>query len=166
MRFRIEQHLPGSVDDVIDALLDDGFVASMGALPKIGKPELLDQRTETDFVIQRVRFRFTGELSGAASAVLDTAKLSWVAETTYDLRARQASFRIVPDHYGNRLTCTGMHRFVRVTESTSARLVEGELKVSYPLVGRVIERALVSGLEEHLAAEADLLTAHLTTDAG
>jgi hypothetical protein len=161
MRFRIEQHLPGRIDAVLDALLDAGFVASLGALPKIDKPELVSQRTDADFVIQRVRYRFTGQLSGAATAVLDTAKLTWVAETTYDLRARQASFRIIPDHYGNRLTCSGMHRFVPRAGGTD-RLIEGELKVSYPIVGRTIERAVLSGLEEHLAAEADVLTSHLT----
>ena len=160
MRFRIEQQLPGDVNDVIDALLDEGFVASLGRLPKIDKPELVSQRVDADFVIQRVRYRFIGQLSGPAAAVLDTAKITWIAETTYDLRARQASFRIVPDHYGNRLTCSGMHRFVARAGGTE-RLIEGELKVSYPIVGRTIERAVLSGLEEHLAAEADLLTSHL-----
>jgi hypothetical protein len=29
--------------------------------------------------------------------------------------------------------------------------------VSYPLVGRAVERAILSGLEEHLGAEADLI---------
>ena len=162
MRFRIEQRVPGDVDDVIETLLDPSFVSSLGALPKIDKPELVSQRTDADFVTQRVRYRFTGQLSGAATAVLDVAKLTWVAETTYDLRGREASFRIVPDHYAHRLTCSGMHRFITAGDHSTARLIDGELKVSYPLVGRTIERALMSGLEEHLAAEADLLTSHLT----
>ncbi|HYD10409.1 MAG TPA: DUF2505 family protein [Acidimicrobiales bacterium] len=161
MRFRIEQHLPGDVDDVIDALLDEDFVGSLGALPKIGKPELLSQHTDVDFVTQRVRYRFTGELSGAVTAVLDPAKLTWVAETTYDRRARHATFRIVPDHYGNRLQCAGRHAFTR-GDGETMRVIEGELKVSYPLVGRTIEKAVLSGLEEHLAAECEVLTTHLT----
>ena len=162
MRFRIEQRLPGDVDDVLDTLLDAAFVAALGALPKIDKPELVSQRTDGEFVTQRVRYRFTGDLSGAVTAVIDPAKLSWVAETTYDLRAKAASFRIVPDHYGNRLTCTGMHRFVMTTVGQTDRRIDGELKVSYPIVGRAIERAVLSGLEEHLAAEAELLTSHLS----
>lgn len=162
MRFRIEQHLPGDVDDVIDALLDEHFVSSLGALPKIDKPELVSHIVDADFVTQRVRYRFTGNLSGAVTAVVDPAKLTWVAETTYDLRGREASFRILPDHYGNRLTCSGMHRFLAAGAGASVRLIEGELKVSYPIVGRAIERAVLSGLEEHLEAEADLLRSHLT----
>jgi hypothetical protein len=39
--------------------------------------------------------------------------------------------------------------------------VEGDLTVSYPLVGRAVERAILSGLQDHLAGEADLLARRL-----
>jgi len=45
------------------------------------------------------------------------------------------------------------------------RRVEGDLAVSVPLVGRRVERAIVSGLEDHLQAEADLLASWLRNKA-
>jgi len=161
VQLHLEQHVPAPVDDVLAALVDPAFLAALGALPKISSPTLLDQQRDGDRIVQRVRYRFTGDLSRAVTAVLDPAKLSWVDETTYDLAGRSATFRIIPDAYGDRLRCSGTHRFTAPPDGGTRRTVDGRLEVSYPLVGGRIERALASGLEEHLTAEAELLASHL-----
>ena len=43
----------------------------------------------------------------------------------------------------------------------SIRRLEGDLKVRVPLVGGRVERALVSGLQEHAAAERDVVEERL-----
>lgn len=157
MRFTLEQVLPGRVDDVIAALLDPSFLASLGDLPNLDKPEVLDQSRDGDRVTQRVRYRFTGALSPAVTRVVDPAKLTWVDETTYDVAARHATFRVVPDHYAGKLTCVGSYSFTERGERETLRTSVGDLVVKAPLVGRLVERAIVSGLREHLTSEASLL---------
>ena len=162
MHFELRQALPGTVDEVISTLLDPDFVASLGDLPNLDRPQVLEQRRDGEVVVQRVQHRFTGSLSSAVTRVVDPAKLTWVEETTYDLTARRATFRIVPDHYGGKLRCSGTHAFEEAGASgTSVRRVDGELRVGVPLVGRVVERAIVSGLREHFDRERVLLTARL-----
>ena len=156
MRFSLDQDLPGAVDEVLGVLADPGFVPELGALPKVGPPELLEHRVTDDILHQRVRYRFTGALSPAVTRVIDPARLVWVDDTTYDLRAGSATFRILPEHYANRLRCSGRHRFTP-RPGGCRRSIEGDLTVSYPLVGRAVERAILSGLEDHLGAEADLI---------
>ena len=156
MRFSLEQDLPGSCDDVLAVLADPGFVPELGALPKVGPPELLEHRRGDGTLHQRVRYRFTGALSPAVTRVIDPSRLVWVDDTTYDLAAGTATFRILPEHYANRLRCSGRHHFTARTGGCHRR-IEGDLTVSYPLVGRAVERAILSGLEEHLGAEADLI---------
>ena len=156
MRFSLDQDLPGTVEEVLAVLSDPGFVPELGALPKVGPPELLEHRVADGTLHQRVRYRFTGALSSAVTRVVDPARLVWVDDTTYDLAAGTATFRIVPEHYANRLRCSGRYRF-RPTAGGCRRSIEGDLTVSYPLVGRAVERAILSGLEEHLGAEAELI---------
>ena len=156
MRFTVAQDLPGGPDAVIAALLDPSFIASLADSPRIDAPELVDISRDGDRVVQRVRYRFAGELSSAVTAVVDRSKLTWVTETTFDLVGHTAAFVVRPDHYGDRLRCSGTHRY-----SSGGRTIEGELTVRYPFVGKQIERAVLSGLEEHLAAERDLLVRHL-----
>ena len=156
MRFSLDQQLPGTVDAVLAALLDPALLQHLGALPNLGAPEVLSQERTGDVVVQRVRYAFKGSLSPAVTRVIDPDKVTWIDETTYDLAARRASFHIIPDHYANKLRCAGTHVFTE-RDGTTTRHVDGELNVRVPLVGRVVERAIVGGLQDHLRAEADLL---------
>jgi hypothetical protein len=155
VRFRLEQSLPGSFDEVIGALLDPAFIASRGELPNLGPPEVLDQvRDEAAGTVQqRVRYRFTGSLSSAVTRVVDPAKLTWVDETTYRLAERLATFRVIPDHYAGKLRCEGTHVFVDDGAGGTTRSVDADLSVKVPIVGRAVEKAIVSGLRGHLDAE-------------
>lgn len=157
MRFHLEQPLPARVDEVIDVLVDADFLASLSELPKLGRPEVLEQRSDGELVHQRVRYRFSGDLSPAVTAVVDPSKLIWVHETTYDRSSGSATFRVVPEHYADRLQAGGSYRFSTTGTDTCIRIADGELTVRFPLVGRKVERAIVSGLEEHIDQEAVLL---------
>jgi hypothetical protein len=165
MRFAITQELPGAADVVIATLLDPAFLAGLGELPNLAPPTVLDQTRSGDVVVQRVHYRFVGSLSSAVTRVIDPAKVSWVDEVTYDLADRRATFRIIPDHYGDKLRCHGTYTFEEQTAST-VRRVEGELSVRVPLVGRMVERAIVGGLTEHIETEASLLTEWLDARRG
>ena len=156
MRFRIEQRFDAPLDDVERAYIDPGFLDLLADLPKLGRPQLLDQREDGDLIHQRVRYAFTGELSSAVTAVVDPAKLTWVEESTLDRRTHRTRFTIVPDHYRSRLECDG--EFVLAPDgSGTRRTADGVIKVRFPLVGGKVERAIVSGLEDHAAAEVDAM---------
>lgn len=156
MRFSLEQELPGTVDDALAALLDPELVRRLGELPKLRAPELLSQERDGDVVVQRVQHAFAGSLSPAVTRVIDPDKVTWVDETTYDLAARRATFRIIPDHYGSKLQCSGTYTFA-ARGAGCVRSVAAELSVRVPLVGRIVEKAIVAGLLDYLRAEADLL---------
>jgi hypothetical protein len=156
MRFRITQRIDAPLDDVESALLDPAFLERMGELPKLGRPQLLDVDDQGDTVRRRIRFAFAGQLSSKVTAVIDPGKLTWVEDSTADRRTHRTTFRIVPDHYADRLTASGT--FVLEQAGTATRRVaEGDLRVRFPLVGGRVEKAIVSGMEEYAAAEAAAL---------
>lgn len=157
MRFTVEQALPGSVADVLAALTDERYLATLAELTTVGEPEVLDRSREGDLIRQWVRYRFTGDLSPAVTRVIDRDKLIWIDEHAYDLATGRASFRIVPEHYADRLRCGGTERFVATDGGTTTRTVDAELRVRWPVVGGLVERAIASGLKDHLAGEALLV---------
>jgi hypothetical protein len=60
----------------------------------------------------------------------------------------------VPDHYGHLLKASGTFRLHPSAGGPGTRrTAEGELRVSVPLVGGKVERAIVSGLQEHAERE-------------
>jgi Protein of unknown function (DUF2505) len=166
MDFQLAQQLSGSVDAVAAALLDPEFLAASAHLPKVGGADLLEERRDGDVVHRRIRYRFTAELSSAVKRVVDPDKLTWVDESTYDLATHRGEHRIVPDNYGDRLQASYDESLTADGPDRSRRTATGSVKVRMPLVGGRVERAIVSGLEEHAAAEADLLNRWLAGRAG
>ena len=156
MKLVVDEILPGAPDAVLDAFTDPAFLASLQELEKIGAPEVLDQDREAAVVRQRLRYHFTGELSPVVTAAVDRSRLVWVDEHVYDLAHHKATFRILPEHYGERFDCTGREQFLPVAEGTAWH-VEADLRVRWPVVGGLIEKAIASGLRETLAAEVSLV---------
>ena len=155
MHFRFTQRFAADVDDVAAALCDPGYLAVLAEAPKLGAPEVLSREQAGDLVTMRVRYCFVGELSSAVTAVIDPAKLTWVEESTHDLAAHTARFVLQPDHYPDRLQAGGSYRLAPAPDDpgATARTAEGDLKVRAPLVAGAVERAIVSGLGEHLDQE-------------
>ena len=153
MRFRVEQRYDAPLETVEAAFVDPAFIARLSELPKLGGAHLLDQRDEGHLLHQRVRYAFVGDLSAAVRRVVDPARLTWVEESTLDRRTHRTEWRIVPDHYGSLLRCSGTFQLEPDGPGTR-REAEGDVRVSVPLVGGKVERAIVSGLEEHARREA------------
>lgn len=153
MPFEITQRYESTADEVNRAYAAVELYPTLVGLPKLGGIEVLRQeRTETSARMS-VRFRFTGDLPAAVTAVVDPHRLTWVQESVHDLAAGTATFRLVPDHYADRLEAAGTFA-ITDTGTGSQRVVKGELKVRVLLVSGSVERAIVSGLEEYLVAEA------------
>jgi hypothetical protein len=155
MHFSVDQPLdvPRSVAE--QALVDPAFYSSMGDTGAIGTPEVLS-RHELDGggVRMRVRYRLTAHLAPPVRAVLDPEKLTWVIESTMHPERHEAEFRMLPDHYADRLECSGTYRFEDLGPDRSAQVTEGDLVVHFPLVSGAVERAIVLGLREHMAEHA------------
>ncbi len=154
MQFSSRQTYRHDVDDVIDAYGDPTLYVGLPELPKIGRPEVVDHRRTGDLVHLDIRYAYTGDLPGAALAIIDPARLTWIQHTTVDLAERTTTLTLLPDHYPDRLRCAGTFHFTPTGAGGSVRSVQGDLQVKVMIVGGQVERALVSGLEEFLDAEA------------
>jgi hypothetical protein len=142
------------------AFLDPAVLSELAALPDVGRPELLKSGVDGDVVTRDVRYEFTGQLPPAAKRVVDPSRLTWVEHSEYDRRAHRGVLRIRPDHYADRLTCSATVT-LDAAGAGCLRVIEGDLRVRFPLVGSKVERAIVSGLREHAAAEATVVQGRL-----
>ena len=145
------------MDRVESALSDPRFIERMAALPNLGHPQLLVHEVDGDTIHQQVRYAFAGALSSAVLAVVDPDQLSWIEDSITDRAAHRAVFKILPDHYANMLRCSGTFVLSADGPSATIRVAEGEMRVSVPFVGGKVERAIVSGLDEHAQAEVSLV---------
>ncbi|HWC39630.1 MAG TPA: DUF2505 family protein [Acidimicrobiales bacterium] len=160
MKFSVEQVIAAPRHAVEAAFIEPGFYAALGEMSAIRPPELLERRFEgpnDNLVHLRVQYAFSGNLSGPARAVLDPARLTWVDESTFDRAAHRIDFEIVPDHYADRLECRGWYQFEPAGEQSTRQLMGGDLRVRYPAVGGLVERAIIAGMRQHVGEEARIL---------
>jgi hypothetical protein len=165
VRFTVDQVFDSDIDAVVRAFGDRALYDQLPELPKLSRPEVLSHDVDGDVVTMQIRYRFDGELSSAARAVLDPSRLSWVERSTHDLAGRHGTFTMDPDHYADRFRCTGSFRYLDDGDGCR-RLVEGDLKVRAPLVAGAVERAIVSGLREHLEEQAPAVDDFLRSSSG
>lgn len=160
MRLQLEQRFAHRADAVAHAFADPALYPRFASLPKVSVPEVLDHTRHGDTVALRIRYRFDGDLSGAARALIDPDRLTWVDVSTHDLAERRVTFSLRPDHYGDRFRCAGTYRF-EDAPSGCRRMADIDLSVSMRVVGRTVERAIASGLREHLDDEVAVVDGHL-----
>jgi hypothetical protein len=156
MDFRVDQTYRAEADLVAHAYTDPALYEAIGDVSRLGRPEVLDRQHDGEVVTLRIRYRFSGELSPAARAVLDPARLTWVEHSTHDLSRRHVAYRLEPDHYADRFRASGECQVAPAPApgNGAARTVTGVVKVKALVVGSAVERAIMSGLRDHLADEA------------
>jgi hypothetical protein len=161
VRFTAEQRFTlADADAVARAFADPELFTGYPAGPRLAAPEIVSHRAEGDIVEQELRYRFTGDLSAAVRAVVDPTRLSWVERSRHDLAARTTTFELRPDHYADRLRCSGTVT-VQPEGEGCRRTVLGDLKVRVALVAGTVERTLVGDLQDHLRAEVAIVEAFL-----
>lgn len=166
MRFTAEQRFPSSSPaEVAAAFAEPTLYDDYPDGDRLAAPEVVAHRVAGDVVELHLQYRFIGELSGAVRAVVDPDRLTWVERTTHDLAAGTAAFALHPDHYADRLRCTGSVQVV-ADGGGARRVVTGDLKVKVALVGGTVERTLVADLQDHLRQEAAIVERFLRAQSG
>lgn len=160
MRFEISQDFRHDRRAVDEAYADPDLYPTLVGLPNLGGMQVRSSERDGDTVRLKIHTLFVREFSPAVAAAIDPSKLSWVQESVFDLAAGTATFRFIPDNYADRFSAEG--RTLTVPDGDGAtRTLTGEVKVRAPLVGGRVEKAIVEGLEEYLAAEAALVDAFI-----
>lgn len=160
MRFTVDQVIAAAREAITAALEDEKFYAQLGDAGSVRQPELLGVVEQDDgTALVRVQHRFGGNLSGPAARILDPDKLSWVIASTVDRAEHRATFVLIPDH-DYPIECKGSYRLEAMDDAHTRQRVEGDVRVRYPIVGGLVERAIVSGLTEYLEHQAQALSAY------
>ena len=156
MKFAIRQAVAVPPDRAMAAYASPTFYQGRPERDHIAVREVVRHEEAGDRVLLEVRMAFTGSVSSAVRAVVDPAKMSWITRTEILLAEARSNWVILPDHYPDRLSASGTYRFAEgaAGPGNTDVEVEGDLKIRVPIVGRSVERVIVSDLQDYIAEEA------------
>jgi hypothetical protein len=155
VKFAIRQAVAVPPARAMAAYGSPGFYEGRPERDDIAVREVVRHEETADRILLEVRLAFIGSVSSAVRAVVDPAKMSWITRTEILLAEARSTWVVLPDHYPDRLSASGTYRFDdgEGGPGTTDVEVEGDLKIRVPIVGRSVERVIVSGLRAYIADE-------------
>ena len=141
------------------------------AMAAYGTPAFYEGRPERDHIevlevvrhedtgarlLMEVRFAFRGPISPAVQRFIDRNKMTWITHNEIRPDEARADWKVLPDHYPDRLSAAGVYTFEPGADGAGTSSVvglEGDLKVRVPVLGKSVERVIVSGLRTYFEAE-------------
>ena len=125
--------------------------------------EVLEVVRHTDTgarLLMEVRFAFRGRISPAVQRFIDRNKMTWITRNEIRPDEARAAWLVLPDHYPDRLSAAGVYTFEPGPgdgdgDGAASTVVglEGDLKVHVPVLGKSVEKVIVSGLRTYFEAE-------------
>jgi hypothetical protein len=155
VRIAIRQTVSVPQARAIAAYGSPAFYTGRPVRDDIAALEVVRHDDDGERVLIEVRFAFKGTVSPAVRAVIDPAKMSWITRTEVRSAEARSDWVVLPDHYPDRLKANGSYRFEPGDQGPTSTIVtvEGDLKVQVPIVGRSVERVIVSDLARYIQDE-------------
>jgi hypothetical protein len=155
VKFAVRQAVAVPPARAIAAYGSPAFYEGRAARDDIAVREVVRHDATDDRILLEVRFAFTGSVSPAVRAVVDPGKMSWITRTEILLSEDRSSWVVLPDHYPDRLSASGVYRFEEGDDGpgTCDVEVEGDLKVRVPIVGRSVEKVIAGDLRAYIVDE-------------
>jgi hypothetical protein len=157
VRIVVDQPIRASAGDAQAGFLDPELYRSLGQLQGIAAPRVDELTSGPGWARMELHYRFSGELHGPARRILDPARLSWAQVTEVDLGARRTTVRMVPDNYGGLLSFSGWYELRESAPDECCQHFEADLRVHFPVLGALAERAIAGSIKANIAETAQLL---------
>lgn len=163
MRFRAEQRFAAAPAEVMAAYLDPDLFAALADLDPVRAVEVIGIERNGTAAMSRVRYRFTADLPGPVTALVDPSRLTWVQESHFDLTTGVERLTIRPDHYPTLLEAAASVSYEAADAGATRRVLSGDLAVKGApfFVRGKVEKVIVDGLSDHLGQEAAVVARHL-----
>lgn len=156
MKFATQQAVAVSPARAMDAYSTPAFYEGRTKRDNIEVIEVVRHEETGSRVLMEVRFAFRGPISPAVQRIIDRNKMTWITRNVILPDESRADWVVLPDHYPDRLSASGVYTFepgADGPETSSVVGIEGDLKVHVPILGRSVEKVIVSGMRKYFAAE-------------
>ena len=155
MKYEIRHEFEQDADSVAVAMLDPELAAFLTEnMPSILEMELLERKEEPDTITRRVRYRIHPVIEKIGPKKIPPEAFEWVEHSTYDRKRRVMTYENIPTKAKIRKLFENFGE-IRLTERGSgcARVMSGELRIRFPLLGGLAEKMIYKKAAEILEEE-------------
>jgi len=157
MHFEIVHTLPADRDTVLAVMQEKAYYEYLQQHHAgVDRIELLSQEDQGATVKRRVHYQPKPIIKSVGPKKVPPEAMAWVEESTLDKKAYRLEFRNVgiKDWVQARLTNHGTIELLEAGPGRTKRIVSGELKIRFPLLGGIAERIIFGTAKDILDEEA------------
>lgn len=159
MQIRISHHFPVAPraywEGTRDPALDEK-IAAAGDIDIV----VVARRKDGSHAHEELRVSPRKELPAIAQRALGASRFSYLQIVDSDDDTMSTTWKVLSDVIPDKVRCAGTTRVVPAPDGCE-RIVEGEIKVSIPLVGGAIEKVVLEQLERSYDRASEVIRRHL-----
>jgi hypothetical protein len=166
MHFEIVHILPADRETVMAVMQEKAYYEFLQQNhPDVDRIEMLAVEDLGATVKRRVHYQPKPIIKSVGPKKISPEAMAWIEESTLDKKAFRLIFKNVPlkDWVQERLTNSGMIELLDAGGGQTWRVVSGELKVKFLILGVIAERIIHGTAKELLDGEARLFGDYLKT---
>lgn len=160
MKIKLEHAFNCTPEQYWEVLGDDNVDREI-TMAADGTYELISEATQGGTYRKHSRIVMNRELPAAMLKVLKTDKIGYELMITRPESSTTARWDIKPMVLADRFQGGGTTAF-RVTPTGCVRIIEGELSVKVPLIGKMMEERLVNDVSASYDRGAEIIRKHIT----
>jgi len=166
MRFEYRHTFDTSVDTLIETMFDPDLATHLTEkMTTIVSIETLERTEDDQRVVRRVKYVPVPMIQKIGPKKITPESMQWIEESTFDKASKVMTFDNVPTHPKVRakMTNSGKMEFRAQGANRCERITRGELKVKFPLLGRIAEGIIAKNAKKMLDEEATTVAAYIRT---
>ncbi|PKN45374.1 MAG: hypothetical protein CVU59_09235 [Deltaproteobacteria bacterium HGW-Deltaproteobacteria-17] len=159
MKYEIRQEFDATAGQVISAMMHPEVAAFLtGHMKSLREMELLERTETDDTIVRRVRYRIQPVIEKIGPKKIPPEAFEWVEQSTFDKKRRVMTYKNIPTK-AKIAKMFENHGEIRITDAGArcTRIMSGELKIHFPLLGSVAEKMIYKKAAEILEEEAAAL---------
>lgn len=157
--FRLEHDFPDIPVDLFERYLNDPeLIGMLGGMPAFRSRDLVDKKDLGGGIIEwRFKVVAGGDLPSSARRVVSEDMLTWHEDTKFVPAEHTIYWKIMPlkDKVKDMLEAHGVWKLIPQGKGTR-RIIEGNITVKVPIVGKVVEQFIAAELKKNYDVEPDI----------
>lgn len=160
MKMNVRHHLPAPPDVAWREIFSEAYSAAIAAHAGTTSVKLSEEVRDGKRLV-RSQVTLAKELPSTAAKVMGSKNLVYILEERIDDANRTVQWRVLVNKVSDKVKAQGIFK-IEPAAAGCERIIQGEVKVSVPFIGRKIEAGIAAELEKSYEATAVFATKWLS----
>ncbi|HOO56337.1 MAG TPA: DUF2505 family protein [bacterium] len=148
MNFNMLDDFNWPIDEIAKLLADEELV-NFDDLPNVTKRKQIERRWEGTRLYKKFEWNVHGQIPKIARKLIKPEMLSFIESSVWDNEKYRFETKITPHYLKKLINCKTVSQWEKTGENSARRKFFGNLDVNIPVIGPVVEKAMLDQMKKN-----------------